>query len=236
MNKKWFWFLIVLGAVVFVGGPLFVQYNHWPQGTKGHGDWLSFWGSYLGVVPSGIIAALVAGTQIKESNKQNHENAMQSLKVMNNTKLLNYYYDIKSSLAKSKVLFDEIDNSWKIHDLYYYLYSPQRRSFEVLNLETLLQENNMLHLNVNTVNVNNDLKGLSETLMEYSGNLIIVERMIKLYAASIDEERNILENEVDEEAKNLYAVYVKQSTHEKIMEQLSKMINLTDEKIKELSA
>ena len=161
---------------------------------------------------------------------------MQSLKVMNNSKLLNYYYDIKSSLAKSKVLFDEIDNSWKLYDLYHYLYLPQRRSFGVVNLETLLQENNMLHLNVKIVNINNGLKELSESLMEYSGNLILVERMIKLYAAQIDEERNILENKVDEEGQNLYDVYVQQSTHEKIMEQLSKMINLTDEKIKELSA
>lgn len=236
MNKKWFWFLIVLGAVVFVGGPLFVQYNHWPQGTKGHGDWLSFWGSYLGVVPSGIIAALVAGAQIKESNKQNHENAMQSLKVMNNTKLLNYYYDIKSSLAKSFIILKEIENIRDIGALYKFLCLQQRQAFDVVNLQTLLKENNVLHLNVNTVHVNNDLKELSETLMEYTGNLILVERMIKLYAASIDEERNMLENKVDEAVLNMYADYVSQSTHKKIMEQLSKMINLTDEKIKELSA
>lgn len=80
MNKKWFWFLIVLGAVVFVGGPLFVQYNHWPQGTKGHGDWLSFWGSYLGVVPSGLIAYLVARYQIEKDNQaKDHDKILHSL-------------------------------------------------------------------------------------------------------------------------------------------------------------
>lgn len=68
MNKKSFWFLTVLGAVVFVGGPLFVQYNHWSLGYRGSGDWLGFWGSYLGVVPSGLIAYLVAKYQI-DNNK-----------------------------------------------------------------------------------------------------------------------------------------------------------------------
>lgn len=68
MNKNWFWFLIFLGAVVFVGGPLFVQYNHWSLGYRGSGDWLGFWGSYLGVVPSGLIAYLVAKYQI-DNNK-----------------------------------------------------------------------------------------------------------------------------------------------------------------------
>ncbi|MDN2450981.1 hypothetical protein [Leuconostoc sp. UCMA20149] len=65
MNKKWFWFLmVVLGVVIFVGGPLLVQYTQWPQGTTGHGDWLGFWGSYLGIIPSGLIAYLVAKQQI----------------------------------------------------------------------------------------------------------------------------------------------------------------------------
>ena len=68
MNKKWFWFLIVLGAVIFVSGPLFVQYNHWSLGYRGSGDWLGFWGSYFGVVPSGLIAYLVAKYQI-DNNK-----------------------------------------------------------------------------------------------------------------------------------------------------------------------
>lgn len=68
MNKKWFWFLVVvLGVVIFVGGPLFVQYTHWPQGTTGHGDWLGFWGSYLGIIPSGLIAFIVSKN---ETNKQ----------------------------------------------------------------------------------------------------------------------------------------------------------------------
>ncbi|MGX7051427.1 chloride channel protein [Leuconostoc palmae] len=80
MNKKWFWFLIVLGVIVFVVGPLFVQYNHWSLGYRGSGDWLGFWGSYLGVVPSGLIAYLVAKYQIDNNKtleeKQKLENSL----------------------------------------------------------------------------------------------------------------------------------------------------------------
>lgn len=73
MNKKLFWVSISLGVIIFVGGPLFVQYAHWPQGSNGNGDWLSFWGSYLGVVPSGLIAYSVARYQIENEKKSQKE-------------------------------------------------------------------------------------------------------------------------------------------------------------------
>ncbi|WP_273716266.1 hypothetical protein [Leuconostoc mesenteroides] len=60
---------IIVGLIIFVGGPLFVQYTHWPHGSSGNGDWLSFWGSYLGVIPSGMIAYIVAKVQIRDSKE-----------------------------------------------------------------------------------------------------------------------------------------------------------------------
>ena len=231
-----FWLLSIIAILAFAAGPMLIQYNHWSLGYRGSGDWLSFWGSYLGVVPSGIIAALVAGVQIKESNKQNHENAMQNLNAIKNTKLLNYYYEIKNSSTKSFIILKGIKSGCDIEALYTFLCLQQRQAFNVVNLQTLLQENNLLHLNVKVVNADNSLNKLSEALMEYSGNLVLVERMMKLYAATIDENRNVLENEIDEELEDLYTAYTQQSTHKKIMEQLLKMIDLIDEKIKDLSA
>lgn len=46
-------------------GPILVQYTHWPKGSDGNGDWLGFWGSYLGMIPSGLIVYMVASYQIK---------------------------------------------------------------------------------------------------------------------------------------------------------------------------
>ncbi len=44
-----------------------------------HSDWLQFWGSYLGVIPSGLIAWLVASKQIqsdRENSKVQHIESM----------------------------------------------------------------------------------------------------------------------------------------------------------------
>ncbi len=78
-SKIIFSIAIIIGLIVFVGGPLFVQYNNWPQGSNGNGDWLSFWGSYLGIIPSGLIAWLVATKQIqsdRENSKIQHIESM----------------------------------------------------------------------------------------------------------------------------------------------------------------
>ena len=88
MTKKWFWLSIVIGVIVFVGGPLFIQYNHWPRGSNGNGDWLSFWGSYLGVVPSGIIAFVVAKYQI-DRDEIRRKNLDKHLLYVNNLSSIN---------------------------------------------------------------------------------------------------------------------------------------------------
>lgn len=86
MSKKLFWVLLVSGIVVFIGGPLLVQYIRRPIGTTGNGDWLGFWGSYLGVIPSGLIAYFVAKFQIGEQKKvdrqqKNREVYLRDLKI-----------------------------------------------------------------------------------------------------------------------------------------------------------
>ncbi|MFT9470352.1 hypothetical protein [Leuconostoc pseudomesenteroides] len=78
MSKKLFWFLLVSGIVIFIGGPILVQYISLPIGTTGNGDWLGFWGSYLGVLPTGLIAYAVAWYQI------DHEKAVEQKRQLEN--------------------------------------------------------------------------------------------------------------------------------------------------------
>lgn len=47
--------------------PLLVEY--WIPIPSGKGDWLGFWGSYLGVIPSGLIAYFVAKYQIDREHE-----------------------------------------------------------------------------------------------------------------------------------------------------------------------
>lgn len=77
--------MLVSGIVVFIGGPLLVQHICRPIGTTGNGDWLSFWGSYLGVLPAGLIAYAVAWYQIDHEKsveqKRQLENGLPYVKI-----------------------------------------------------------------------------------------------------------------------------------------------------------
>ena len=81
---KWVFLLILL--LLFIAIPICIQL-HWGwvydlaiYMTRGnHSDWLQFWGSYLGVIPSGLIAWLVTAKQIKsdrENSKIQHVESM----------------------------------------------------------------------------------------------------------------------------------------------------------------
>ena len=68
---------LVLLFLVFVFLPLFVQmhfglpYQLATSLTQGnHSDWLQFWGSYLGVIPAGLIAYAVARYQIESDKRE----------------------------------------------------------------------------------------------------------------------------------------------------------------------
>lgn len=103
---------IIIGLIVFVGGPLFVQYTQWLPGSNGNGDWLGFWGSYLGIIPSGLIAWLVATKQINSSKENEKKNYMEKLYLEDLRKIKQYViewgfsgsfgypYDIKAERPK----------------------------------------------------------------------------------------------------------------------------------------
>lgn len=99
MNKKKFWFCIVLGAIIFAGGPFLVQYTNIISGSSGNGDWLSFWGSYLGVIPSGLIAYAVARYQIDNEKIRQKEQ-------FNHTKHIDNLTAISKKLRKLDSVFE----------------------------------------------------------------------------------------------------------------------------------
>ncbi|GMA70755.1 hypothetical protein GCM10025879_20010 [Leuconostoc litchii] len=111
MNKKWFWLLmVVLGVVIFVGGPLFVQYTHWPQGTTGHGDWLSFWGSYLGVIPSGLIAYFVVKIQIDAERHNEHLKRNEDLYIQDLREIHELINEIRLTIVMMTTVFEDLKN------------------------------------------------------------------------------------------------------------------------------
>lgn len=68
MKKKYITYILyTLILATFVIVPVLVEYV-WDI-PSGKGDWLSFWGSYLGIIPSGLIAYFVAKYQIDKEHK-----------------------------------------------------------------------------------------------------------------------------------------------------------------------
>lgn len=78
VNSKWTYF-IILGLFIVV--PAGIQLSQEYVGDNPpHGDWLGFWGSYFGIIPSGLIAYAVAKYQIeKDRETYETEKVMKSL-------------------------------------------------------------------------------------------------------------------------------------------------------------
>ena len=102
-NKyKYVYFIVFI--VLIIGIPLAIQ-RHWGAFYKlalwatpgNHGNWMSFWGSYLGVISSGIIAFSVAKFEIDHSDEKERQRIIgdryiKDLREMRNL-LLKYRYN-----------------------------------------------------------------------------------------------------------------------------------------------
>lgn len=80
-NKPWSW--VFIGFLLV---PIFIQVHLWPifpvvrYLTPGNPDtWVQFWGSYLGIIPSGLIAWIVASKQIESSRENDRRNYIETL-------------------------------------------------------------------------------------------------------------------------------------------------------------
>lgn len=76
-NHKWTY---VIAILCFIVVPVLVEYSSVLYGQhKIQGDWLNFWGSYLGIIPSGLIAYFVAKFQIADTKESDYMNHIQQL-------------------------------------------------------------------------------------------------------------------------------------------------------------
>ncbi|KAA8445031.1 hypothetical protein [Weissella paramesenteroides] len=196
LKKYWRLIIVIFLIFIFIGVPVLIQchvafiYNPVKKMTPGdRGDWLQFWGSYLGVLPSGVIAALVAGYQIKAANKQSNQSRQQELIMMRNSKLIDYCYEMKGVVSKSIVVLDariQLENKISLgnQDLasirYRYFMLDTAKIFEYSNYESLKKANNNMHF------ITNVLSNLMEQEMveeqnKYTKNLVLLERFFNSY-------------------------------------------------------
>lgn len=235
MNKKSLWFLMVLGLVIFVVGPLLVQYNHWSLGYRGSGDWLGFWGSYLGVIPSGLIAALVAGYQIKAANKQSDEARKQDLIIMRNTKIVDYLYEIKTSVSKSKLILDKSKANLSDKFMFDYMINDEYSLFGEVNFKVLKDQNNHLYFLTGIVFDQSNDKKIFEGLNEYTKNLKSLQNFMHFYEREFKTEF-VLNRSGDVESTELFNKIRDEEKLKTMIGQLNEISKIVDKRIKELSA
>ena len=229
----------LLLTLLFLGIPLFFQLGSFVfNGLRNgdfvvSGDWLGFWGSYLGVLPSGVIAAAVAGYQVKESNKQSNQSRQQELIMMRNSKLIDYCYEMKGDVSKSIVVLDskirlETLISLADQDLaksrYEYFVSENTANiFEGTYYKCLTKSHNDMYLITKMLD-NLMEKELLDEQEEYTNNLVLLQRFLDTYKQSIS--GNLLTNIIVEKCPDIKMM-------KRQLEDISKSI---DETIKELSA
>lgn len=151
------------------------------------GDWLGFWGSYLGVLPSGVIAAAVAGYQVKESNKQSDQSRKQELSMMRNSKLIDYCYEMKGDVSKSIVILDSkirletlvslADQDLEKSRYEYFVSENTANIFEDTNYKCLKKSHNDMYRITNML-ANLMKKELLDKQEEYTNNLVLLERFL----------------------------------------------------------
>lgn len=133
MRKKQILLLLVILLICIVT-PLLVEY--WIPIPSGNGDWLSFWGSYLGIIPSGLIAYFVAKYQIdREHEKAKKEKDRDCLP----------YFNV--DMEKRKINFNSINSSLPIQQVILISYYSSGSEFkseeeEERDNEKIIQELN----------------------------------------------------------------------------------------------
>lgn len=243
MKKFWEfvkWVLIVLLAVSAFLVPFLIQL-HWSYPYKlalevtpgNHSSWLGFWGSYLGVLPSGVIAAAVAGYQIKAANKQSYQSRQQELIIMRNSKLIDYCYEMKGAVSKSIVVLDsriQLEARINLEDqclaryrYEYFVSEDIANIFEDTNYNCLRKSNNDIYFITNVLSNLMKQKMLNEQ-KKYTENLALLEKFLYSYCKYIS--GNLLDPEEIEKYPDI----------KKMKSQLENISDMIDETIEELSA
>lgn len=193
-NKPWSWVLIA-----FVIIPLFIQMHLWPIYqiasfiTPGNRDtWIQFWGSYLGIIPSGIIASLVASNQIKESNKQSEKTRLQEIDRIAQAKIMENWYEVRQSLITIKLLINPMntDNPYTYDDFVNHMLSENDQIFEHNNYQEIRIQFNNIYRIINIINIDSDEEKLNILLNNLQSDFSELMKWAQLYSYKEVQENN----------------------------------------------
>lgn len=234
-NKPWSWILIL-----FIAVPVALQMHLWPIYqiilflTPGnHDTWIQFWGSYLGIIPSGIIAAMVASNQVNESNRQNEKNRIDEINRISQTKIVENWYKVRQSAITIKVLIDPLntDNQYSYDDFVIHMLSDNGRIFDNNNYQEMrIQYNNVYRL-INVINVDNNEKNLDDLLENIRIDISDYLTWAQLYSykeSLVEEQKNT--DEVDGLIKEQFEK-IKMNGVSVFLDDITNLLNISKEEI-----
>ncbi|MFT9005305.1 MAG: hypothetical protein ABF991_11445 [Liquorilactobacillus hordei] len=187
-----YWWLILL---FLVGIPLLVEFGITLVPWNGSDDgWLGFWGSYLGTIPSGLIAYFVAKAQIDAEKRNYRENHLRDMLIID-------YREMYTKIT----IFEKAVNV---------LINPQRADINTVKLQDKVNEvkKNMFAIDDvnNIINIlpkfdkEAKLKCLFYQIKESFGKVksITDAEIIRMRDKEYDDDEKQLEKRVQEECAN----------------------------------
>lgn len=172
-NHKWTYATAILSFIIV---PVFVEYSSLFYGHHHiKGDWLSFWGSYLGIIPSGLIAYLVTKYQIGNEKIRQQEQFDHNRHIENLT-------NISKKLRK-------LDPIFEYGVTHQYLFKDEAEAEKYFDASDGLDLKNMMGNLINYMLKGNIFQKLAILILD-------IDMMPKVRGTSVSKRINELNNEI----------------------------------------
>ncbi|MFT9334286.1 MAG: hypothetical protein ABF519_07100 [Leuconostoc mesenteroides] len=215
---------------------LLSSFSGWGIALSFSSDWLGFWGSYLGVIPSGLIAASVASYQIRMANVQSSEARKQELIIMRNTKIIDYLYEIKNSISRSKIILDQDNSNLSDKLMFDYMKKGDYALFGEMNWNVLTSQNNNLYFLIGIVFDQSIDREVFSNLVEYTENMKLLQEFLLFYENFFESSGTVLDNSSKESYVDYFKIIKEEEKLKDMVAKLDEIETLVSSRIEKLSA
>ncbi|MGR8824432.1 hypothetical protein [Leuconostoc mesenteroides] len=207
--------------IIFSVFNIIAEMELWSFRFPDSSNWIGFWGSYLGFIPSGLIAFLVAKQQIDSENKLNVLRRSESIKLSD----LNSLYDILLEMADWKNTLGLINYSEKLvreggkhlsKKVVLDLYSGE--------IETKKSKNNLTYILKNYAKRFSEKSDVNKNLTTFSENYLAITVDMHLMKASMTDDNEISFD--DKRLMNLIETSIEtEELYEKLIDSILSEVN-----------
>lgn len=165
-----------------VGIPLLVEIGITLFPWNGSDDgWLGFWGSYLGIIPSGLIAYFVAKVQIDAEKNNYRKNHLEDMLLDDLRELYGYLANFKESVERFS-----FDTTVEVEEINYFIRTSQENMMFCAEMENVISRapnyNKKSNIEILVSHLKNSLNGVrhlkTNTLKSHIDKNKIMEKQL----------------------------------------------------------